>query len=76
MGGDEEAYELLWELRGRMRDFIKAAFNLTELHDSGALLQRQTAGFGAAARPHIDKVNVVTYGKIVILSRFVCCPSR
>ena len=58
VGGDEEAYELLWELRGRMRDKLKQVFNLTELHDSGALLQRQTAGFGAAARPHIDKVSL------------------
>ena len=59
--GSEAAHDLLWELRGRMRDKIKAAFNLTSLFDSGALLQRQLPGYNHQPRPHIDKANVISY---------------
>lgn len=36
-------------------------FNLTELYDSGAMLQRQLPGFNYQPRPHIDKANVISY---------------
>lgn len=40
---------------------IMKQFNLTELYDSGAMLQRQLPGYNYKPRTHIDKANVISY---------------